>query len=359
MEWVINLLWMIKMNKLFFIFLFLLVGNQSFAYDWKRVQDLRGAWKFSIGDEKEWAQENYNDSSWDRVFVPSSWEDEGFPGYDGYAWYRKTFAFDKNTSGTNLYLRLGYIDDVDQVFVNGILVGSTGSFPPYYYSAYDTERFYRLPDSVVHVNDKNIIAVRVFDRELSGGILRGQCGIYEKKYEIDLDISLEGLWKFRTGDDRDYKRVDYSDNLWKEIFVPDTWERQIGAEYDGYAWYRKRFFIPEELMGNKLILLMGKIDDLDETYLNGNLIGSIGRLYEDASWVKFSDEWLEIRAYEIDKNDIIYGGQNLIAVRVFDGMVNGGIYEGPVGITTREQFLKWKPKKNEKSLNFFEWFFDK
>jgi len=325
--------------------------------DWKRLHELRGVWKFSIGDKKEWAEQNFDDSEWEDIFVPSSWEDEGYPGYNGYAWYRKSITFEKKAEQNNLYLRLGYIDDVDQVFINGHLVGFSGSFPPFYYTAYNSVRSYRIPDSVLNIHGKNVIAVRIFDRQLAGGIVKGNCGIYEKRYNIKIEISLEGYWKFKTGDRRKYKKTDYSDHGWRDLFVPDIWERQGIFEYDGYAWYRKKFIMPEEYIGERLILLLGKIDDLDETFFNGMKIGETGRLYEEPFPVGFEDEWLVLRAYEIDENHIIYGGKNLIAVRVFDGMLDGGIYDGPVGIVTYKNFKKWQLRSKSSDKGFFEWLF--
>lgn len=338
------------------IILSLLISINAFSQHWKKIHELRGVWKFSIGDDKKWANPAYDDSKWDDIFVPSSWEDEGYPGYDGYAWYRTDVEIKNNQDITNAYLGLGYIDDVDEVYVNGVLVGSTGTFPPFYYSAYNYERFYRLPDSVLVKNGKNIIAVRIFDRELSGGILRGNCGIFTKEYKIKIDISLEGYWKFRTGDNSNFKRTDYSDKYWSRIFVPDKWENQDHDNYDGYAWYRRKVFIPEEYIGKRLVLILGLIDDLDETYFNGVKIGSTGKFYEDDAWLNVDNEWLELRAYPVDKKFIKYGSKNLIAVRVFDGLVDGGIYEGPVGFVTYDNYIKWKTDEKEQPESFFDWF---
>ena len=63
------------------------------------------------------------------------------------------------------------------------------------------------------------------------------------------------------------------DNYWKEIFVPAYWEVQGYKNYDGFAWYRKSFVLPEKYSGIKLVLMLGMIDDIDQTYINGTLIG--------------------------------------------------------------------------------------
>ncbi len=36
-------------------------------------------------------QIDFDDSKWDKITVPSSWENQGFRGYNGYAWYRVSF----------------------------------------------------------------------------------------------------------------------------------------------------------------------------------------------------------------------------------------------------------------------------
>ncbi len=81
--------------------------------------NLRGKWQFSIGINDEWTSTKFNDSNWESIRVPSPWEDEGFNGYNGYAFYRKAINISSNYKGRMLYLNMGYIDDVDEVYLNG------------------------------------------------------------------------------------------------------------------------------------------------------------------------------------------------------------------------------------------------
>src|SRR5665647_2141541 len=53
------------------------------------LQSLEGKWQFSIGINEEWISPKFNDSSWESIKVPSPWEDQGYNGYNGYAFYRK------------------------------------------------------------------------------------------------------------------------------------------------------------------------------------------------------------------------------------------------------------------------------
>ncbi len=326
--------------------------------DWIRLLDLRGQWKFEIGDNPQWAQPNLDDRNWQNIFVPSSWEDEGFPGYDGYAWYRKRFTLSPDIRGKTLYLHLGYIDDVDQIFLNGHFIGFSGSFPPEYFTAYHVNRIYILPTEYLNFSGENLIAVRVFDEQLEGGIVRGQVGLFEQKNPLTPDTPLAGLWKFSPGDDMTWKKPEFNDNNWRPILVPLNWETQGYPDYDGFAWYRKKFRLSKEYGNENLILLLGKIDDLDEVYLNGEHIGRTGRIYQNRSRISIrGDEWLELRAYYIPREHLKFDGENVIAVRVFDGLIGGGIYDGPIGIITQKRYKDWFRKYGRKSGSIWDIFY--
>ena len=87
-------------------------------------------------------------------------------------------------------------------------------------------------------------------------------------------ITLPNVWKFTTGDNADYAKPDFNDEAWKTIRVDTFWERQGYDKYDGIAWYRVHVVLPSSLKEkNQLLqavqLLVGRIDDADETYFNG------------------------------------------------------------------------------------------
>ncbi|MCB0304147.1 MAG: beta galactosidase jelly roll domain-containing protein [Calditrichaeota bacterium] len=341
----------------------LLLGlSLSAASQENRVADLRGYWKFEIGDDPRRAEADFDDSRWESIFVPSTWEDEGFPGYDGFAWFRRHFTLNVSDLTENRYvLNLGRIDDADETYVNGHLVGFTGRFPPKFETAYNLTREYNVPREYLNLDGENVVAVRVFDGRLEGGIIEGRVGLYRYKNDIPLSLNLEGVWQFRIGDDADWRHRNIDTNGWENILVPMPWELQGYRDYDGFAWYRKTFRLPERYRGRTLYLLLGKIDDLDQTYLNGELIGSTGRFNSilGRNPRVEGDEWQVRRAYRLDEKLLNYDGENLIAVRVFDGLIDGGIFEGPVGIVTEaeyQQFLAYEKPENPLWQFFFNLF---
>lgn len=324
----------------------------------RRIVNLDGYWKFEIGDNLEWADPSYDDGLWEDIAVPSSWEDEGFPGYDGFAWYRTTFTINPRYEDNTLYLNLGAIDDVDEVYLNGHFIAYNGELPPNYSSFAHNLRTYTLANDFLNFSGENVLAVRVYDGGGIGGIVWGRNNItvYNEKHVPE--ISLSGTWKFHQGDDPEWKNQNLNDRDWENINVPAFW-CSIGLKnYDGIGWYRKTFTVPAEYRNERLILLLGEIDDLDETYINGQLVGKLGQIQDDYSktQIHHNNRW-ESRTYYIPSSILNLNGENTIAVRVYDGMQFGGIYDGPIGIITRDKYLKRKNRKVQKR-SIFDVFFE-
>ena len=138
-------------------------------------------WKFTLGDNSLWAGPSFDDSKWVEKPVGSSWSATGMKD-NVYAWYRIRIhiptAMKMAGNRPGIKLHLGKIDDVDQTFFNGKLIGQTGALPPAYESKWDVERVYIIPDSLILWNQDNSIAVRVFSPD-TGGV-----GMYEGPYNF-------------------------------------------------------------------------------------------------------------------------------------------------------------------------------
>ena len=165
-------------------------------------------------------------------------------------------------------------------------------------------------------------------------------------------MNLEGLWKFATGDNMDWSKQTVDDKDWDNILVPAAWEQQGYRDYDGKAWYRRSFYVPTDYdVSETQVLVLGKIDDLDQTYLNGTLVGKTGDMepknnrLTDNGW-----EYNQLRCYYLLNTKLQAGKMNNIAVRVYDTHARGGIYEGPIGIVPLSNFVKyWRNHHNNYS----------
>ncbi|MCF8227873.1 MAG: beta galactosidase jelly roll domain-containing protein [Bacteroidales bacterium] len=331
------------------IFCILLLSGGAVSQDLESVKDLEGQWKFKIGDNLEWAETNYDDSQWDDIYVPDPWEDQGYHGYDGFAWYRTGFTIPEDARDKGLYLELGYIDDADEVYVNGKLIGHSGSFYPQFITAYSARRQYYIPKNFLKQNGKNVIAVRVLDTQLSGGIVNGDIRLLKEKIPFDPVIPMAGSWRFRTGNNENWKNTTDFNSNWNELHVPGFWEDAGYRNYDGDAWYGSQVEINQELAQKRLLLVLGRIDDYDKTYFNGTLIGQTGFLDYRNFARNTGSEYSAYRAYYIPSGIIHPGSINTITVHVYDRGGGGGIYQGPVGIITEEDFVRyWREKARMK-----------
>jgi hypothetical protein len=151
-------------------------------------------------------------------------------------------------------------------------------------------------------------------------------------------IDLSGVWRFKgdwleSGLSEGWYKPEFDDSEWRELHVPGSWESQgINTNnprwpvktdecgYNGFAWYRKQFSVPENWLEARVLLRIGGIYDEDWTYINGQSIGQMTG----------ADVWDQQREYLIPPDVLRPDEDNVIAIRVYDSQREGGIVEGPV-----------------------------
>ena len=132
-------------------------------------------------------------------------------------------------------------------------------------------------------------------------------------------------WKFRpdpmeNGHHKGWFKPDFNDAKWKKISL-NVWEKQGYDGYDGIAWYRFRFTMPEKMDCNAVEIHFDAVDEAAWVWLNGKYVGQhdVG----PSGWNMPFD--LDIT------QEIKWGGENQLTVRVEDTMAAGGIWK-PVKI---------------------------
>ncbi|GGN18718.1 hypothetical protein GCM10010109_31960 [Actinoplanes campanulatus] len=152
---------------------------------------------------------------------------------------------------------------------------------------------------------------------------------------VDFGVDLAGDgWKFTTGDDPAWSDPSFADTGWRDWTVPDNWGAHTDlTSYDGFAWYRKTFTLPARPDGvtdSAVVAALGKIDDADQAFLNGQEIGRTGGFPPT-----FDSTWEVPREYYPADGLLKWGATNVLAVRVYDGTGGGGFYQGPVGLYSK------------------------
>jgi hypothetical protein len=183
----------------------------------KNITTLNGPWKFTVGDNMQYARSDYDDSRWESVdlsalpgahdddvglsgYIPG-WTSKGYSNYAGYAWYRLKVPLDSLPENDLAFAAPSAVDDAYQLFINGSLAGSAGNFNgtvPVVYSI--QPRMFLLPEDVK--KEKNCtIAFRVWMSPASlgadaGGIhiapALGEKTHIEKKYMFQWAQTIKG-----------------------------------------------------------------------------------------------------------------------------------------------------------------------
>ncbi|MDR3297159.1 MAG: acetylxylan esterase [Prevotellaceae bacterium] len=144
------------------------------------VQSFDNVWKFSAGKGTDslWRATAYNDDAWYAVTTDKLLTEQGVSLIDGHGWYRKHVTLSDSLRKAlpgkgGVMMHLGRLGAVDEVFVNGQLVGKTGEFPGNYSGNTDGERSYFVPASALRAEGDNLIAVKFFDGWWIGGFYAG------------------------------------------------------------------------------------------------------------------------------------------------------------------------------------------
>lgn len=132
-------------------------------------------------------------SDWTQIDLPKQFEAAGLM-IDGAVWFRKAVDVPPTWAGKDLVLNLPAIDDFDVTYFNGTKIGSTGRDVP---DSYQVPRKYTVPGSLVR-SDRNVIAIRVFDRAGEGGFGRGEMLLRPANLGGETPVlSLRGPWQYK------------------------------------------------------------------------------------------------------------------------------------------------------------------
>jgi alpha-glucosidase (family GH31 glycosyl hydrolase) len=138
-------------------------------------QSLAGVWKFApdphdAGLEGRWYAPEYDDAGWRPIRTGDSWQRQGFPGYRGIGWYRRSFRVPA-TLPPAVYLYLGQVASRYRLFVNGKEV-------PHSHVQWPRRLTYANITAALRAGRRNVVALRVVPPQppppaAPAGIVRG------------------------------------------------------------------------------------------------------------------------------------------------------------------------------------------
>ena len=332
-------------------------------YAYEEVAEVPVQWKFRLTESRfpqqqptAYTASDFDDSDWATIDIGQAWEDQGYEGHDEGAWYRARIKVDAK-EGRPVLMAFGGVDKDAYVYVNGQWVGL--------HHVWDRPFILDISDQVVR-DGENTVALYVYDGVNMGGVY-GLINVHQPTDEVETDnfavnrggrlemvdernswpvfkdhftsgkrysryarrpphipyaheevAEVPVQWKFRPyaeeyQDDQDpiLSNADFDDSDWATIDIGQAWEDQGYVGYDEGAWYRAQIEVSAE-KGRPVHLAFGGVDNEAYVYVNGTFVG------EHHGWNT---------PFILDISEAVkYKGENVVAVRVYDGMNMGGIY---------------------------------
>ena len=124
-------------------------------------------------------------------------------------------------------------------------------------------------------------------------------------------LNLNGTWQFAFDDANEGVAKGWycpDANLDREILVPFCYQSKLSGigptdEIHPVVWYRRKFAVPQEMRGKRVLLRFGAVDYLASVYVNGKLAGE-----HEGGYVPFA----------LDITDLLCDGENDLCLRVQD-----------------------------------------
>ncbi len=184
---------------------------------------------FDRGIKNGWQVGPANCSDWQGLSLPFDLNGIGYGDFDGVLWLACDFELDERQASVGGRLRLGRVDDMAQVWLNGKWLGerrSTGDVT--------------LPVSArALVPGKNRLVVRLIDTGGNGG-LDGRRKDFRFETPAGRDIRLEDGWCFHVGTDQEDFPIHNNPLLYQRpsVLYNGMIQPLLGFAYKGVIWYQ-------------------------------------------------------------------------------------------------------------------------
>jgi phosphoserine phosphatase RsbU/P len=94
--------------------------------------------------------------------------------------------------------------------------------------------------------------------------------------------SLDGLWRFHTGDNPAWADPNFDDSQWPLLRSDEAWGEQGYKNYGGFAWYRFTVAVPEG--SRNWSIYLGPMETGYQLFVDGRLAGSFGPILNSRNY---------------------------------------------------------------------------
>ena len=198
-------------------------NNQNFQNIIKEIEASEGV-STPVISQKEWQSQSLDYSRWKKINLPVSFNEAGLQKFDGTMWLRKTIHVKKEAMLQPAVINLSTIDDMDETYINGQLVGSSNT--------YSDVRQYNVAAGILKEGN-NVVAIRVTDNNGNGGF-------FGKPADINLTcanqvIPLAGEWFYKI---EAFKRSAPNPNSYPSILFNAMINPLLPFAIKGVLWYQ-------------------------------------------------------------------------------------------------------------------------
>lgn len=156
-----------------------------------------------------------------------------------------------------------------------------------------------------------------FDEQIDGlEKLQTKITNWNNKWTVNKVPRSDEDWNNIHWDNMEAAGSDFDDSGWEVMHLPGRFDRISTSEFDGVIWLRTQFEVKD--VTADYVLRIGSIDDMDETFVNGQRVGGIMK----------SGNASTPREMKVPAN-ILKVGVNTMAIRAIDtggpGFINGPI----------------------------------
>lgn len=138
-------------------------------------------------------------------------------------------------------------------------------------------------------------------------------------------VDLSGTWKLVRSAAGNPADPGFDDAASGKIAIPGEWRGVLmdNDELTATVWLRKKVVVNRSLEGRMLVLFLGSIAMSDETYFNGTFVGATGAMPAPGMPLRYDFALHKQRVYRVPSSLVRYGGENVIAVKVFSHYISG------------------------------------